>query len=480
MSDETVDAAVAQAVAAAPAWAATAREDRARAAEAVATALEADGDAIVTAAVEESHLPEAAMRGELARTAYQWRFCAEVVREGSYLEAAVDHPADTPMGRQPDLRRMLVPIGPVAVFGASNFPLAFSTAGGDTASALAVGCPVLVKTHPSHPRTSGLVAAALTRALASVGAPEGTFGTIDGFDAGIALVEHEDIRAVAFTGSLGGGRALLDRINARPAPIPFYGELSSINPIIVLSGAAVERGDEIAQGLVASFTGRGGQLCTKPGLAFVPTGSAGDALVTAAAEATGGVAGMRLLNDGIQAAYQGRTGGYAADDRVRVVASGVAGEDGTVTPTLIETAADALRDDLAEECFGPTTLVARYGSLDEVYAALARLRGSLTGTVHHGSAEESLLGEVLDRLAPLAGRLVVGGYPTGVQVAWAQHHGGPWPATNSLHTSVGSTAARRFLRPVAWQNAPASVLPPELLDGAGLVPVRVDGRLRVR
>ncbi len=478
MGDQRVDAAVAQAVAAAHGWAATSREDRARACEAVAAALEADGDAIVAAASAESHLPEAAMRGELARTAYQWRFFAEVVREGGYLEATVDHPKDTPMGPQPDLRRMLVPIGPVAVFGASNFPLAFSTAGGDTASALAVGCPVVVKTHPSHPSTSGLVAAAVQRALAGVGAPEGTFGTVEGLDAGIALVEHEDLRAVAFTGSLGGGRALLDRINARPRPIPFYGELSSINPVVVLPGAAAERGAGIAQGLVASFTGRGGQLCTKPGLAFVPSGSAGDALVAAAAEATGGVAGMRLLNDGIRAAYASRMGGYAADGRVRVVATGAAGADGTVTPALVETAATDIRADLAEECFGPTTLVARYTGLAEVYAALARLRGSLTGTVHHGSAEEALLGEVLARLAPMAGRLVVGGYPTGVQVAWAQHHGGPWPATNSLHTSVGATAARRFLRPVAWQNAPEPVLPPELRDGSRSVPVRVDGELR--
>jgi len=475
----SVDHVVARAAEAAPSWAAAGRAARADACEAIAAALEDDGAAIVTAAAEESHLPEAAMRGELARTAYQWRFFADVVREGSYLEAAVDHPRDTPMGPQPDLRRMLEPIGPVAVFGASNFPLAFSTAGGDTASALAVGCPVIAKTHPSHPRTSDLVAAAVTRALESSGAPAGAFATVEGFDEGIALVEHPQVRAVAFTGSLGGGRALLDRITARPTPIPFYGELSSINPVVVLDGAARERAADIAQGLVASFTGRGGQLCTKPGLAFVPAGPAGDALVEAAVAATGGVGGMRLLNDGIQTAYASRVGGYAADPRVRVLARGTAGDDGTVTPALLETDAGRIDGDLAEECFGPTTLVARYGSLEEVYAAVSRLHGSLTGTVHHGTGEDELLSEVLERLRPMAGRLIVGGFPTGVHVAWAQHHGGPWPATNTLHTSVGATAVRRFLRPVAWQNAPESALPVELRDAAHLVPVRVDGRLQL-
>lgn len=391
--------AVAQAVKAAPVWAAAPREIRAQACEAIADALE-DGDAIVSTAKQESHLPEPALRAELARTAYQWRFFADVVREGSYLEATIDHPTDTPMGPQPDLRRMLVPIGPVAVFGASNFPLAFSTAGGDTASALAVGCPVVVKTHPSHPRTSGLVGVAVARALASIGAPQGVFGSVEGFEEGVELVEHPDVRAVAFTGSLAGGRALQSRIAERAVPIPFYGELSSLNPVIVLPGAAAERGDEIAEGLVASYTVRGGQLCTKPGLAFVPVGDAGDIVVETAAEVTGGVAGSRLLTDGIAAAYVERTDGYAADARVRVVATGSSGADGTVTPMLLEAAAEEVSGDLLKECFGPTTLVVRYGSLRQVYAVLGRLGGSLTGTVHHGAREASRLAEVLGRLSP--------------------------------------------------------------------------------
>ncbi len=473
----SVETAVRGAVAAAPRWASTSREGRALACEAIAQALDDDGDAIVEMAVEETHLAEAALRGELARTAFQWRFFAEVVREGSYLEATVDHPRDTPMGPQPDLRRMLVPVGPVAVFGASNFPLAFSTGGGDTASALAIGCPVIVKSHPSHHITSALTARAMTRALTSAGAPEGAFSMVEGLEAGVALVEHSDIRAVAFTGSLAGGRALLDRVNARPAPVPFYGELSSINPVIVLPGAADERGDEIAAGLVGSYTVRGGQLCTKPGLVFVPAGRAGDALEAAATDATRELPAARLLSSGISAAYGLRVGHLSVDKRVRVLARGVEGEDGTVTPALVSAPCEAVRDDLLEECFGPATLLARYGDLDEVYAALARLGGSLTGTVHHGSAEEGLLCEVLARLAPMAGRLIVGGYPTGVHVGWAQHHGGPWPATNTLHTSVGAAAARRFLRPLTWQDAPAEVLPSELRDGASLVPRRVDGRL---
>ncbi len=475
----TVTDAVAAAVAAAPTWAATTRADRAAACDAIAAALEADGEAIVAAASEESHYPPGVLTPEVTRTAYQWRFFGEVVRDGGYLDAAVDHAGTTPAGPRPDLRRMLVPIGPVAVFGASNFPIAFSTAGGDTASALAVGCPVIVKTHPSHPRTSRLVTAAVRRALAEVGAPNGVFDSVEGFEAGGELVTHPDIEAVAFTGSLVGGKALLDAINARPTPIPFYGELSSINPVVVTVAAARENAEAVAKGLVTSYTTRAGQVCTKPGVVFVPAGEDGDRFVTVAAEATRSAAASELLNPGIQAAYDERTGGYPADARVEVVAVGSQSADGWATPTLVAARAADVDEDLLEECFGPTTLLIRYDGTGEVRRVIGRLDGSLTATVHHGSDDEDTVRELMTFLQPLAGRLLFGGFPTGVSVAWAQHHGGPWPSTNTLHTSVGASSARRFLRPVCWQDAPAFILPDELRDGAALVPTRIDGVLQV-
>jgi NADP-dependent aldehyde dehydrogenase len=468
---------IADAARCAPAWAAASRGDRAAAAEALADAIDSEGEAIVAMAAAESHLPEAALRAELARTTYQWRFFAEVIREGSYVEAMIDHAADTPAGPRPDLRRMLVPVGPVAVFGASNFPLAFSTAGGDTASALVAGCPVVVKVHPSHPRTSALVAECVRRALRSVGAPEGVFGVVEGLEAGVDLVRHTAVRAVAFTGSLAGGQALLRHIDARPDPIPFYGELSSINPVIVTPGAVLRDAEGIAAGLVASYTARAGQICTKPGVAFIPTGPDGDRFVRAAVAATSAVGSSTLLNDGIQRAFDARTSGYATDERVVMVGRGVGGPEGTATPTLVEVPVGALGDDLLQECFGPTTLVVRYDDLGPVYDAIARLHGSLTATVHHGEGEDDLVGELVATLTPLAGRIIFGGFPTGVAVSWAQHHGGPWPSTNSLHTSVGASAVRRFLRPVCWQSAPQSVLPLELRDGPVAIPRRVDGVL---
>jgi NADP-dependent aldehyde dehydrogenase len=446
------------------------RDGRATLLDTLAAALEAHRDPIVAVADRETGLGPARLNGELTRTAYQLRLFVDVLRDGGYLEATIDHADNTPMGPRPDLRRMLVPLGPVAVFGASNFPLAFSVPGGDTASALAAGCPVVVKAHGSHPATSQLCFNVLAAAAQAVGAPAGTLGIVHGLQAGADLVAHPAIRAAGFTGSTAGARALLAIIEQRPDPIPFFGELSSLNPVVVTPAAAAERADRIGADLAASFTLGAGQFCTKPGLAFVPTGADGDALVAAAHAAITATPAAVMLNAGIGDAYERGTARLAA------ATGGAPVERGA--PLLLTASAAALPPEATEECFGPVTVIARYTDEDELFAALDGLPGSLTATIHRGPDETDLPGRLTARFLPRAGRIVFDGYPTGVAVAWAQHHGGPWPATNSQHTSVGTSAIRRFLRPVAWQNTPADLLPVELREGYHGIPRRVDGVLR--
>ncbi|MGY1662021.1 aldehyde dehydrogenase (NADP(+)) [Geodermatophilus sp. SYSU D00705] len=476
-----VDRLCAAALAAAPALEELGRAGRAALLRALAEALESRRDDVVAVADRETGLGPGRLNGELTRTGYQLRIFAEVLDEGSYLEAAIDPAGDTPMGPRPDLRRMLVPIGPVAVFGASNFPLAFSVPGGDTASALAAGCPVVVKAHSSHPATSRLVFDVLTEAAAKAGAPDGTLGIVYGQQAGADLVAHPAIRAVGFTGSLGGGQALQRIIDARPDPIPFYGELSSLNPVVVTPAAAAERGDRIGGELVGSFTLGGGQFCTKPGLAFVPAGPDGDALVDAMAQAVRAAAAPVLLNEGIAASYGRISDGLAGAPGVAEIARGEepAGPGFTAVPRLLATSAADLPHQVTEECFGPVAVVARYDGEAELFAALEAMPSSLTATVLRGEGETDLPLAVSQQLRTRAGRLVYDAYPTGVAVSWAQHHGGPWPSTNSQHTSVGTTAIRRFLRPVTWQGAPQELLPEELTDGYRGIPRRVDGVLEL-
>jgi NADP-dependent aldehyde dehydrogenase len=467
------------AAAAAPGLEALGRAGRARLLRAAADRLEAAGDEVVATADRETAIGPTRLRGELARTCYQLRLFADVAEEGSYLEATIDHAGDTPMGPGPDLRRMLVPLGPVAVFGASNFPLAFSVPGGDTASALAAGCPVVVKAHESHPATSLLAFRALRDGAADAGAPEGAVGIVLGRDAGGALVADPHIRAVGFTGSAAGARALQDIIDGRPDPIPFYGELSSINPLVITPAAADARGAEIAEGLVGSVTTAAGQLCTKPGLAFVPAGAAGDALVARMAELVGDAAPQPLLNARIHDSYGEISARLAGLGGVAVAGRGPAADGpgfGAAAALLTVAAAD-LRPEVAEECFGPLVVAVRYRDEDELLAALRALPGSLAAAVHAQPDDD--LDELLAVLRPRAGRILFDGYPTGVLVAWAQTHGGPWPATNTVHTSVGPTAIRRFLRPLTWQNAPERVLPPELRDADPGIPRRIDGTLHL-
>jgi len=440
--------------------------------EAIADALDANRDALVAVADEETALGGDRLRGEVGRTTGQLRLFAAAIVEGSYLEVAIDHADASATPPRPDLRRMLRPIGPIAVFAASNFPFAFSVAGGDTASALAAGCPVIVKAHPGHARLSALTASIVSAALADAAAPAGTFALVDGYDAGVELVQSAGISGVAFTGSVRGGRALHDLVAARPAPIPFFGELGSLNPVVVTRAADAARGPELASGLAASFSLGAGQFCTKPGVVFVPRGSSLAASIVAPA------GGQRLLTESID---EGFRAGLAHLLSIEGVTALSAGEGEGAQPTIINVDATTLAEhasDILAEVFGPVTVLVTYGDDTELLESLARLEGTLTATLHSESSDDTT--EIVRILSGVAGRVLFRGWPTGVAVAWAQHHGGPWPATTSQHTSVGVTALRRFLRPIAYQDAPEASLPRELVESNPMrIPRRVDGVLEL-
>ncbi|WP_345800560.1 aldehyde dehydrogenase (NADP(+)) [Microbacterium sp. AZCO] len=456
---------VAAAAAAAPVWRASSAAERAGWLRAAADAVDAAADELVEIADRETRLGAARLRGEVGRTTGQLRLFATVVEEGSYLELTIDgaDPSATPP--RPELRRMLVPVGPVAVFSASNFPFAFSVAGGDTASALAAGAPVVVKAHSGHPELSRRTAEIVAAALEEAGAPAGSLALIEGRDAGNALVQHPVIQAAGFTGSLSGGRALFDLASGRPDPIPFYGELGSVNPVVVTPTAVAARGAALAQGLVGSFTLGVGQFCTKPGVVFVPRDAGFEELVASHATSA---AGGPLLTDRITAAFPEGVDRLVTDPSVSVVAGArsAAGDD-LAQPVVLATDATAVAerpDVLLEECFGPVTLLVRYDGPDDLRRALEAVPGSLTATLHSEPGDD--VADVLDLLQLKAGRVLFAGWPTGVAVTWSQHHGGPWPATTSLHTSVGATAIRRFLRPIVFQDAPEALLPEPLRDAS--------------
>jgi acyl-CoA reductase-like NAD-dependent aldehyde dehydrogenase len=431
-----------------------------------AARLRAAGDEIVALCETETGLPEGRLRSELERTAGQLEAFAEIVDAGDDAEVIIDSPdPDAKPIPKPDVRRMRVPLGPVAVFGASNFPLAFSTAGGDTASALAAGCPVIVKGHPSHPGTGELVARELRAAVADAGLPEATFAHLPaaGVEVGEALVDAPEIAAVGFTGSFNGGKALFDRAARRAVPIPVYAEMGSINPIVVTEGALRARADAIAEGLTASVASFGGQLCTKPGVVFVPTGPEGDAFAADLAARLDAADPSVLLNERLRDALQEAVGRLAERPEVRVLGE-AAPPDGPGfrhQPTAYEAPASATSEALLAEHFGPVVLLLRHDSQKELLSALERVEGQLTGSVHAEPDED--VGAVVTALGERAGRVIFNGFPTGVAVTFGMHHGGPYPATTSpLHTSVGMTAVHRFTRPVAFQNAPDGALPPEL------------------
>jgi NADP-dependent aldehyde dehydrogenase len=452
-----VDTAVRGAARAFPGWAAG--TDRARALEAVADALDAKTAELAGIADTETALGGTRLTGEVARTTGQLRLFAQVIRDGGYQDIAVT----TAAGAVPDLRRISRPLGPVAVFAASNFPFAFSVAGGDTASALAAGCPVVVKAHEGHPATSIAVAGIAAEALASAGAPDGVVSLVHGVDAGLVLLRHPLVKAAGFTGSTRGGLALAKVCAERETPIPFFGELGSVNPVVVLPAAAAARADEIASGYAASLTLGAGQFCTNPGLLFVPEDPG---LLAAIAAAVSNAAGGPMLSERIFNGYQDAVA-EAETRQVRELAVGAPGEGPwgatprAFTTTLREYAADLKA--LSAERFGPAGLVITYSSVPELLTVLGELAGNLVGTVHADPADIDLARGVVAALERVAGRIVFNGWPTGVAVVAAQHHGGPWPATTApASTSVGSAAIRRWLVPVAYQNFPPELLPAPL------------------
>nr|WP_168527496.1 aldehyde dehydrogenase (NADP(+)) [Streptomyces sp. RPA4-2]QIY62008.1 aldehyde dehydrogenase (NADP(+)) [Streptomyces sp. RPA4-2] len=447
--------------------------------------LEGAKDHLVEAADAETALGPVRLTGELARTCYQLRAFGDIVDEGAFLDVVINHPDDTATPPIPDLRRYKVPLGVVAVYSASNFPFAFSVAGGDTASALAAGCPVVVKAHPDHPALSELVAAVLRRAVRH-GIPAGVVGLVHGFEAGVELVRHPLVTAAGFTGSVRGGRALFDAAAARPVPIPFHGELGSLNPVVVTEAAAAERAEAIGAGLAGSMTLGVGQFCVKPGLVLAPASAAGDRLLKSLTDAVSDTDAGVLLDHRMRDNFVAGVAERAGLPGVEAPVTPGAGGEHTVSPGFLTVPARKLatageHDLLLEECFGPLTVIVRYEDESEAGAVLARLPGNLTATVQLSAEEAAGEGrgaEILAELTPLAGRVVVNGWPTGVAVAPAQHHGGPYPATTSTSTSVGGTAIERWLRPVAYQGAPEALLPAELRDDNPLdLPRRFNGRL---
>jgi alpha-ketoglutaric semialdehyde dehydrogenase len=478
-----VAAATAAAAEAFAAYRATSPAERSAFLEAVAAEIEADKDAIIVAAVRESGLPEARITGEVGRTTGQLRMFAGVVAQGDHLGVRIDPalPDRTPLPRA-DIRQRMVPLGPVAVFGASNFPLAFSTAGGDTASALAAGCPVVVKGHPAHPVTGTLVARAITRAVEKSGLPAGTFSfVLGGIETGQELVLDPRITAVGFTGSRGGGLALVRAAAAREVPIPVYAEMSSINPVVVLPGALASNDiAAFAEAYVGSLTLGSGQFCTNPGLLFLPAGEQGDELLRAAGEAVAAATGQTMLTPGIAEAYRTGTATLRDVAGVRVVAEGTAAGDLAPAPQVVETS--ALEHPVTDEVFGASGVVVRYADVADLLPRLEALEGQLTATVHldaDSDADTEQAAALLPVLELKAGRILFNGWPTGVEVGHAMVHGGPFPATSdSRTTSVGSLAIERFQRPVAYQDVPAALLPDAVRDDNpwGLLR-RIDGNL---
>jgi len=477
-STADVDRAVSAAEEAASAYAALSGKERGRLLRAIADGLDAAAPTLIERAMLETALPRPRLAGEVARTSGQLRLFAGVVEEGSWVMARIDAADAARTPPKPEIRSMLRPLGPVAVFGASNFPLAFSVAGGDTASALAAGNPVVFKAHPAHPGTGELAGRIIVEAVAACGLPAGVFSLLfdSGHAVGAALVQHPEICAVGFTGSFRGGRALMDLAARRHRPIPVYAEMGSSNPVFILPGALVERAEALATGLHGSFTLGGGQFCTKPGLVFAE--AAYDSIFTERLRAaTKAGAAFPLLTGGIASAYRKAHEGRAA---LQSVGGQLNTEGFSVQSLLEETAASTYLADptLGEEVFGPSTLLIHCAAKDEMLAAARALEGHLTATILGTEADLAANAQLLRTLETKVGRVIFNAFPTGVEVCHAMVHGGPYPATSDgRSTSVGSQAIFRFARPVAYQGLPQAELPPELRDGNPLgIPRLEEGR----
>jgi NADP-dependent aldehyde dehydrogenase len=464
------DRALTAAEAAFPAYARTTAGERAAFLRAIAEELLALGDQLLERAQSETGLPRSRLESERMRTVNQLRLFADHVEEGSWVEARIDpgDPARQPVPK-PDLRRMLVPLGPVGVFAASNFPFAFSVAGGDTASAFAAGCPVVCKAHPGHPGASELAARAIYRAARRSGIQAGVFSLLHGWghEVGLALVRHPLTRAVGFTGSLRAGRTLFDAAAARPDPIPVHAEMGSINPVFLLPSALTGRWESIAQGLTQSITLGVGQYCTNPGVVLGIAGSDLDRLARALAGRLGAVPAGVMLYGRLSEAY-GAGIARARGRGAQVVAQAPAGTGPTCgAPALLVTDAARFMADAAlrEEVFGPSSLVVKARDAAELLRVAEVLEGQLTASIHGTAAELAAHAALVEALTRKAGRVMFNGFPTGVEVGHAMQHGGPYPATTDARsTSVGTAAIGRFARPVCWQDFPDGALPPALQD----------------
>ncbi len=478
------DRALGAAEAAFPAYARTAGAERARFLRAIADQIVGLGDPLLERAQAETALPRARLESERARTVNQLRLFADVIEEGSWVEARIDpgNPARTPAPK-PDVRRMLVPLGPVAVFAASNFPLAFSVAGGDTASALAAGCPVVCKAHPGHPGTSEMVARAIHRAARASDVAPGVLSLLHGWnhEVGLALVRHPLTRAVGFTGSLRAGRALFDAASARPEPIPVHAEMGSVNPVFVLPSALAERGDTIAQGLAQSVTLGVGQFCTNPGVVVGVAGPAFERFTHALGERLGATAAGVMLYDRLSTTYAAGLEQARSRGARLLAAAPPAARPTCAAPALLGIDAPRFLADAAlrQEIFGPVSLVVTARDADELVRVAESLEGQLTASIHATPAELERHAALVEALRRKAGRLIFNGFPTGVEVGHAMQHGGPYPATTDARsTSVGTAAIARFARPVCFQDFPEAALPPALRDRNALGIWRlVDGAL---
>jgi alpha-ketoglutaric semialdehyde dehydrogenase len=482
---EDLETACALADAAFESYRSTSLEDRAQFLEAIAQNLLDGGDALVARAMSETGLPQGRLQGELGRTVGQLRMFAGVLRDGGYLDVRIDPALPDRAPPRADLRLTHVPLGPVAVFGASNFPLAFSVAGGDTASALAAGCPVIVKAHSAHPGTSELAGRAVQKAVADRGLHEGVFSML--FDSsrkiGSGLVADRRIQAVGFTGSRAGGLALVKIAQERKQPIPVYAEMSSINPVILLPGALAERGAAIGTGFAAALTLGSGQFCTNPGLLLAIDGPELDAFVQDASGAVGKTTPAPMLTRGIHKAYVDAVTEIASRPGVATVARGGEAQGFSGQAGLFATTADRFLDDhsLREEMFGASSLLVRCPDIETLIATIDDLEGQLTIAVHAADADLPIARRLLPHIEKKAGRILFNGFGTGVEVSHAMVHGGPFPSTSDVRsTSVGSLAIARFLRPVCYQDVPAALLPEAVADGNPLgIPRRVDGVLEL-
>ena len=443
------------------------REMRAEFLNTIAEEIEARGDALTQIGTQETGLPEARLNGERGRTTGQLRLFAEHILKGDYLDRRHDEalPDRQPLPR-PDIKMMQRPIGPVAVFGASNFPLAFSTAGGDTAAAFAAGCPVVVKGHPAHPGTGEIVAQAIDAAIQKCDLHPGVFSFVQGdtMEVGGALVSHPKISAVGFTGSLGGGRALYNLCAQRPQPIPFFGELGSVNPMFILPDALKNRGSEIAAGWAGSLTMGAGQFCTNPGIALVIKGAQADDFIRLTGESLGEAGAQTMLTDGIADAYRKGAKTIQSSAGISEILA-TACDQREAKPNLFATTGDnwLQTPELGEEVFGPLGLVVIANDFEQMLEVAHSFQGQLTATLQLDDADMQLAAQLTPILERKAGRLLVNGFPTGVEVSEAMVHGGPYPAsTNFGATSVGTLSIRRFLRPVCYQNMPDELLPKDL------------------